>query len=410
MRLIPTLSALAIALALLVAGVAHADPATNTPADKAALQAQLATAQADLERSARRVAELSRQLGGPAGAPFAMQQHIVRKPMLGVLLAADPQGGVRIAGVTPDGPAAKAGLQSGDRLTAIDGREILGSSGDLRVANARGLLDHLEVKTPVRLTVQRGTQTLALKATPSLRDDLPTYAFVDSNGAPGMAFGDVTLDHDGQGFSARRVYLAPPPPPGVSPQIQREVIRMGPGDLCKGKDCDDLPMLAEAFRWHGLNLATVDAQLGRYFGTSSGVLVLSTGQALAGLQPGDVLRSVDGKPVATPREAMAALEGRPAGSRVDVEYLRDRRSAHAQVTVPKAMPWRFPAPPPPPAPPAPPAAPDAPRAPMAPPPPPAPPARHAIVIEGDAPLLAVAPQAPVTPEPPSPLDDADPTR
>src|SRR5213076_304809 len=115
------------------------------------LQAQLATAQADLERSARRVAELSRQLGGPAGEPFAMQHPGVRKPMLGVLFAADPHAGVRIAGVTPDGPAAKSGLQSGDRLTAIDGREILGSSADLRITNARGLLDHLDIKTPVRL-------------------------------------------------------------------------------------------------------------------------------------------------------------------------------------------------------------------------------------------------------------------
>jgi membrane-associated protease RseP (regulator of RpoE activity) len=397
MRLTLTPSALAIALFLVASG-ANADPAnkTTTP-DKATLQAQLASAQADLERSARRVADLSRQLGEDSMGPLVMQHRIVRKPMLGVLLAADPQAGVRIAGVTPESPAAQAGLRSGDRLTAIDGREILGSSGDLRVANARGLLDHLDVKTPVQLKVQRGTQTLALKATPSLRDDLPAFAFVDP---ARLAGGDRDVM-----FLAREAAMAPPPP-GVSPRIEREVIRVGPGEMCKGRDCDDLPLLAEAFRWHGLNLAAVDAQLGRYFGTNSGVLVLSTGQALTGLQPGDVLRKIDGKPVATPRQAMAALEARPVGTRVDVEYLRDKHTAHAQVTVPKAMPWRFPAPPPPPPAPAAPQAPAAPRVPAPPPPPPAPPVRQAFLVEGDEPLLAILPSDSQPPVPTLP-DDVD---
>ena len=69
----------------------------------------------------------------------------------------------------------------------------------------------------------------------------------------------------------------------------QEIIRIGPRGDCKGKNCK-LPMLAEAFRWNGLNLASVDAQLGRYFGTDRGVLVLSAGADLAGLQAGDVIQ------------------------------------------------------------------------------------------------------------------------
>ena len=61
----------------------------------------------------------------------------------------------------------------------------------------------------------------------------------------------------------------------IAPDVRTEVIRIG--SECKGKDKDcALPVLAEAFRWNGLNLAAVDAQLGRYFGTSAGVLVLSS--------------------------------------------------------------------------------------------------------------------------------------
>jgi membrane-associated protease RseP (regulator of RpoE activity) len=399
---------LAIALFLL-AGGAHADPETKAaPPDKAALQAQLKSAQADLDRAAGRVAELTTQLG--LGDGVRVQRIHASRPVLGLVLAPF-DGGVRIAGVTPDSPAANAGVLAGDVLTAIDGHPILGSSRDLRVTNARGLLDHLDVKIPVSLAVQRSNKTLTFKVTPVRFVGRPAFAFVDSSGDVTAAMGDVLLDGDpdNPGISARAFYIAPPPPPpGVSPQIRREVIRMGPGEMCKGKDCDDLPLLAEAFRWHGLNLAAVDAQLGRYFGTNSGVLVLSTGQALAGLQPGDVLRTIDGKPVATPRQAMAALEARPVGTRVDVEYLRDKRAAHAQVTVPKAMPWRFPAPPPPPPAPPVPRAPAAPRAPMAPPAPPPPPGRRIVVIEGNAPLLAMAPAEAVSPMPPMPPDDATP--
>jgi hypothetical protein len=153
--------------------------------------------------------------------------------------------------------------------------------------------------------------------------------------------------------------------PGFAEEIRREVARIGE---CDGKDCK-APRLLSALRWNGLNLASVDPQLGRYFGTDGGVLVLSTGE-LAGLQPGDVIQRVDGKPVETPREVMDVLREKPADAKVAVAYLRDRKSGSTQVTVPKLVPSLLP--PVPPAPPAPPA-PPSPSASKAPPKPPAPP-------------------------------------
>ncbi len=43
--------------------------------------------------------------------------------------------------------------------------------------------------------------------------------------------------------------------------------------------------------------------------------------ALAGIQPGDVINSVDGKPVSTPMELAAALANRPAGDKVKIGFL-----------------------------------------------------------------------------------------
>lgn len=125
----------------------------------------------------------------------------------------------------------------------------------------------------------------------------------------------------------------------IAPDVRTEIIRLG--NDCKGDDCK-FPVLAEAFRWNGLNLASVDAQLGRYFGASEGVLVLSTGKDLDGLEAGDVLLKIGGKAVANPREAMEALRAQPADGKVAVEYLRDRKPGAAQVSMPKAMPFALP--------------------------------------------------------------------
>jgi S1-C subfamily serine protease len=43
--------------------------------------------------------------------------------------------------------------------------------------------------------------------------------------------------------------------------------------------------------------------------------------AMAGLHPGDVINSVDGKPVKTPVELAAALANRPAGDKLRLGYM-----------------------------------------------------------------------------------------
>ena len=369
---------IAAALSLALAGGATASD--NTPAK----ERELATARAELDRATRRYAELVQGQTGDArrhAEQARMQIERVRnRPVIGVLLTPDEQPGVRITGITPDGGAAKAGLRSGDRLLSVNGTEVLGSNGDLRVQNARKLLGSLNVEQPVRIGYARDGRRASTNVTPTRDNRVAIF----SDGAGGVlrpegnviirTFPDGRLDVDAERVEFENIAA-------IAPEIRREVLRLGDGTA---------PRLMSAFRWNGLNLASLDPQLGRYFGTDKGVLVLSNGE-LEGLQSGDVIQRVDGKAVSTPREVMEVLRDKDDGDRVPVDYLRDRRSGQARVAIPKAMDWP-PAPPAPPSPPSPPAAPTKappapPAPPKAPPSPPSPP--RAAFIDGNGDVMTV---------------------
>ncbi|MBX3712465.1 MAG: PDZ domain-containing protein [Lysobacter sp.] len=378
-----SLTALALACVLAPAAATRAQstaPAGPTPEQRKEIDA----AREDLQRAAKRLAELSGRYGahGVGGHAFDIETFAPSRPVIGVLLAPEPQGGVRISGVTPGGAAAAAGLRSGDRLLRVNGQAIAGDSAEARVDGARKLLQGLDEKTPVRLTYARDGREQVASVTP--KRDARMMVFSGDGAGPGervviRRIGDGKLELDGESVDFD--------PPGArgrdgSPRVfafrtgegdgngarterrivrieckdgkddcatrigadggTREIRRISIGGDCKpGEVCGSGSVLAEAFRWSGLNLASVDAQLGRYFGTDKGVLVLSAGPVLGALQPGDVILRVDGKAVTTPREVMDALRGKPADSTVPVDYLRDRKPSNAKIKVPE--PGRMPA-------------------------------------------------------------------
>ena len=67
------------------------------------------------------------------------------------------EGGLRVFEVPPDGPAARAGLEAGDVILAIDGTEIVGMTPAQIAERLRG-----PVGTTVELRVERAGRTLTL--------------------------------------------------------------------------------------------------------------------------------------------------------------------------------------------------------------------------------------------------------
>lgn len=280
------------------------------------------------------------------------------KPGIGIVMSPNTAAnGVLIGAVTPDGPAAKAGLRSGDVLLGVDGKSI-GGSGKAGVDKARELLSNLKVGQNVQLLYARAGKSGKANVK------------VDNIGRA-MMFGDME-----RGFAPRpnthskRIVMG-----GPEGGENVEIMAFAECGKTGKKDCAP-PRIFEALRWQGLNLASVDAQLGRYFGTEKGVLVISAGPGMKNLQSGDVIQRVESSATESPRDVMRVLRNKKVGEKVILSVLRDRKALSLEITTPetKTMPF-LPPPPAPPAPPAPPRAPGAiPPAPAAPPAPPAPPA------------------------------------
>jgi S1-C subfamily serine protease len=333
--------ALAVALGLATASgaLAQAMPAVG---QQIALK-ELEAAREALEETARRYFRLSLTHGMAAQA----ESSTPRKPVIGVILTTAEEG-VRIAGVTLDSAAAAAGLKSGDILVGIDGQPLNEGNAALRTDRARALLATLDTTKPVTLDYKRDGKAGSVSITPKLGERVlavPGGMHFDGNvavlaNADGNAH-KITADniHGGvvdalwtlQGANAPREASVPSlPGKGIRVNVGAEVVRLI--DTCKETACQLSP-LVDALRWNGLNLASVDARLGRYFGTDSGVLVLhiDRGELFEHLQPGDVILRISDKPVTSPRDVMEQLRALAPGGKTTMDYLRDQKPATATI-------------------------------------------------------------------------------
>lgn len=89
----------------------------------------------------------------------------------------------------------------------------------------------------------------------------------------------------------------------------------------------------------GLQVLGLTPELRAHFGApeDAGVLVAKVEEAspaaASGIQVGDVLTTLDGKPIAGPRSLALAIRGKKAGDSVTVDFLRDKSALSASVTV-----------------------------------------------------------------------------
>jgi S1-C subfamily serine protease len=246
-------------------------------AEDESLQQKIDAARARLDAAASELAALHKQdaIEIEMAAPE-------RRVSLGVLLMPDGNGSVELAGVTPDGAAAEAGLQAGDVLVAINGVDLREGDGRSAVSHVLRVLSDVAPGDVVRIDYTRGDQSLSADVT--ARDPIA---------APPMSFAMSTMA------------FSPGPGAPAAPLMSRGMI-------------------------DGIEVFDVNEDLGRYFGVSEGVLVLRAPPAkdAGGLLAGDIVRAVDGKSIGTSAEFFGALGGK---GDVAVEVQRDGAVMTVQV-------------------------------------------------------------------------------
>ena len=392
-----TLLVAALALAAEAASKAvPAAPATSAErgADQAAAAAKADAARAELaelrtqmQDLSRKMAALSAELGdvGPRAYAFRYLGQPDRA-MIGVVLASDPHG-VRISAVTPDGPAARAGLHDGDVIVAINGQTLAGNEPAQSLAAARKLLGDIKENEEIRIAWQRGAKAqseMLLKAQrreawnwPELMNEDPEHPFLPKD------FNErIRADVERARNEAEHALLDKNRMRAEIERATREAGQVHAQDIRAVVE-NSRRALRQAMPWWGLNLAPVNADLGHYFGVDNGALVISAdADSLPGLRAGDVITRVAGEAVSRPEDALRALRDQPSGKEVPIRLLRDRKALVLNMKAPEfksifSMPPLPPMPPTPPVPPVPPTAPPAPSihpaAPPAPPTPSAPP-------------------------------------
>jgi hypothetical protein len=269
-----------------------------TAATLAATPFRAAVAQDRDDGDSDRSGRFERRLAEP---DRLMRIVLNRRARLGIkvnLRARDTDSlGAYVESVSPNGPAAKAGLRSGDLITKVDGKSVLAGG---RAEEGRDERQSLP-----------GLRLIELAARLEPADTVPVEFL---RGKDRRTVSVVTEDEP-EMFSMR--LHRPGGHRDELPMPAGDFMDLGPGDRFEflvGSPLGDL------------ELAPLNSDLGQYFGTTEGVLVIRAPKdGTLGLRGGDVVQAVDGRKPAGPSHLMRILRSYDRGETFKLDILRNRK-------------------------------------------------------------------------------------
>lgn len=243
-----------------------------------------------------------------------VQDILLRRARLGVTVELIPSAdtdsiGARISAVTPGGPAARAGIRSGDIITRLNGERLVGPG----TANPR----EGESAPGARLI------ELAARLAPGdtvtveyARDSRRTTTSLVTASEPGAFTFTMRRPGDSTRNSIERIL--------TMPEFRME--RLFPDNDSRVRLLETRPNMV--FREFGgpladLELTSLNPDLGAYFGTTDGVLVIRAPEkGRLGLKGGDVILSVDGRKPTNPAALLRILRTYEPDEEITFDVLR----------------------------------------------------------------------------------------
>lgn len=291
--------------------------AASTPT----LQAQEPTRPPERERV------FVRRTAPPPGQVFEGQIQVIttRRARLGVSLDLRPQEGdslgARIQSVTPNGPAARAGLRSGDMITSVNRiavtRPIASMSREVSSSGIRLLELMSDFKPGDTLAIEflRGTQRRNASV---ICGEEPAMTWRGPDGSFGYSFGP----DDPAAAEALRRYTVQfeANPEAVEGMYRLDSMRV------RAPMRIPAPIYTMGTPLANLELAPMNPGLGKYFGTEEGVLVVNLApDSRLGLKPGDVVLSVDGRTLMGPAHLVRVLRSYGEGESFKIRIVRMKK-------------------------------------------------------------------------------------
>ena len=271
---------------------ASAPLGAQTPQEREELQdarSELQEAREALEEAAREVARLSAQAAGPVVRSFTL---ISRPAVLGINIS-DEEEGVQVDGVTPGGPAADSGVETGDIIVAMDGAELSGDSpAELLIAQ----MENVSPGDTVVLTIVRDGD----------EEEIEVVA-----GSSRAFFGRDDRDDD-------------------------DDRRFDFGDWFQERGDIRDRLVSFGRRWGDMELVELTPELGAYFGTETGILVVRApaDRALEALTDGDVILEIGGRTPNDAEHALRILASFEGGETLELDIMRNQSRQTLEVEFP----------------------------------------------------------------------------
>ncbi len=250
------------------------------------------------------VAATAQETPRPRPAPRARARTRVETGPFGVFSFSDNHGRIGVV-VKTVGPADKAGLKAGDVITSFKGTALGGVASQNDEDSGPGmklieLAHELDPGDTVQVEYRRGSASN--KAT-------------------------IVAEELGWGGNMH-VEAGTPEWGGEMPHNwEGPLMGMGPGAIS----------LTIGDAWGGIELVSLNPDLGDYFGTREGVLVVRASEdSTLPLKGGDVIMAIGGRKPTSPEHAMRILRSYDAGETVSIEVQRKQKRTTLTWKVPES--------------------------------------------------------------------------